>query len=231
MSDQDRMINQRPSENQNNQNNQERGLTRSDNSGLSAYGGYGSLSSPFELMRRFTEDVDRLFGGFGGFGFSGFPFDTGRTTMQQGTRAGGSTGMTGMTTWAPSVDVFTRENDLVVAAELTGMKPEDVDVHVEGNNLVIQGQTHTETENRDQDRNYWYTERRFGSFYRTIPLPQGVNPDNAKANFNNGMLEITFPEAARNLQPQRRRIEIQGAGNQQSNTGSQPKSETQPQQG
>jgi len=225
------MINQRPSENQNNQNNQERGLTRRDNSGLSAYGGYGSLSSPFELMRRFTEDVDRLFGSFGGFGFSGFPFDTGRTTTQQGTRAGGgSTGISGLTTWAPSVDVFTRENDLVVAAELPGMKPEDVNVHVEGNNLVIQGHTRTETENRDQDRNYWYTERRFGSFYRTIPLPQGVNPDNAKANFDNGMLEITFPEAARNLQPQRRRIEIQGAGSQQPNTGSQPKPGSQPQQ-
>jgi hypothetical protein len=68
MSDQDRMINQRPSDRQD---NEQRGLARRQERGLSQYEGY---VSPFEMMRRFSEDVDRL---FGGFGFSSFPFDAG----------------------------------------------------------------------------------------------------------------------------------------------------------
>src|SRR5436190_326314 len=59
-------------------------------------------------------------------------------------------------------------------------------------------------------------ERRFGSFYRTIPLPEGVKADNAQAHFNNGVLEVTLPGAAKTLQPQRRNIPIQAAGQQQS---------------
>jgi len=204
------MINQRPSDRQD---NEQRGLARRQERGLSQYEGY---VSPFEMMRRFSEDVDRL---FGGFGFSSFPFDAGRSLARTGASGG-----TGFTSWSPSVDVFTRDNDLVVAAEVPGMKPEDVNVEIEGNNLIIQGQTRAEKENREQNQNFWYTERRYGSFYRTIPLPEGVNPDNAKANFNNGVLEITFPDAVRNLQPQRKRIQIQGAtgsNQQQTQTGTQ----------
>jgi len=136
MSDQDRMINQRPSDRQD---NEQRGLARRQERGLSQYEGY---VSPFEMMRRFSEDVDRL---FGGFGFSSFPFDAGRSLARTGASGG-----TGFTSWSPSVDVFTRDNDLVVAAEVPGMKPEDVNVEIEGNNLIIQGQTRAEKENREQ---------------------------------------------------------------------------------
>ena len=127
--------------------------------------------------------------------------------------------MPGTTTWAPSVDVLTRGDDLVVRADLPGIKPEDVQVETEGNNLIIRGES--SMEQKKEDQGYFYSERRYGSFYRTIPLPEGVNADNAQARFNNGVLEVTLPGAAKNLQPQRRRIPIQGAGQQQSQQGQQ----------
>ena len=174
--------------------------------------GYGSTFSPFELMRRFTEDVDRMFGSFG-FGNFGWPFET---SIQPSLQGGTTTG-----TWYPSVDVVTKGDDLQVLAELPGIKPEDVQVEADENGLIINGESHSEHEDKDKGQGYWYSERQYGSFYRRIPLPQSVNTENARAQFNNGVLEVTLPGAAKNLQPQRRRIPIQGTGQQQSQQGQQ----------
>src|SRR5438093_6890156 len=102
----DRMINQRPADQQGGGGIEERGLARrSEPRGLTRYQGW---SSPFELMRRFSEDVDRMFSSFGFGGSLGWPFErTGRELSLPAT-------MTGLTTWAPSVDVLTRGDDLVV---------------------------------------------------------------------------------------------------------------------
>jgi HSP20 family protein len=218
MSDRDRMLNQRPAENRD---NEERGLARREGSDLSGSGyGYSRGYSPFDLMRRFSEDVDRMFSraGFPSMSSFGAPFESSRAL-------GRPTGESGMTAWSPSVDVLTRGDDLVVCAELPGIKPDDVNVEVEGNNLVISGETSTESEKKDQG--YWYSERRYGSFFRSIPLPPGVNADNAQANFNNGVLEITLPGAAKSLQSQRRRIEIEG---QQAQGQRQQQAQSQPQE-
>ena len=208
----DRITNQRPSDSESqsnqyqnqNQNqdqyqsqNQQRGMVRryEPQQGMSRYG-YGSTSSPFELMRRFTEDVDRMFNSFG-FSNFGWPSETGIQPAQ-------STGTMG--TWYPSVDVATKGDDLVVMAELPGIKPEDVQIEADENGLVIKGESRFEQENQDKEQGYWYSERQYGSFYRRIPLPQGAKTENAKAQFNNGILEITLPGAARAITPQRRRI-------------------------
>src|SRR5260370_1004941 len=112
----DQMINQRPADQQGQQSqqgsNQERELTRRNEQGLSRY--QGSMS-PFDLMRRFTEDVDRMFSSFG-FGGLGWPFErTGRELTYPGTTG------TGLTMWTPSVDVLTRGDDLVVSTDLPGV--------------------------------------------------------------------------------------------------------------
>ena len=168
-------------------------------------------TSPFALMRRFSEDVDRMFsafgfGTFGNFGSMNRQLDrTGRTRRMLGTSSG-------MTTISPSVNVFTRGDDLVVSADLPGIKPEDVHVDIEGNNLVIQGESSTRNENKG-DRGYWYSESSYGSFYRSIPLPPGTPSEKATAQCNNGVLEVSLPGAARSVQ-QPRRIPIQGASTQ-----------------
>src|SRR5205814_3999499 len=163
----DQMINQRPADQQGGI--EERGLARrSEPRGLTRYEGW---SSPFELMRRFSEDVDRMFSSFG-FGNFGWPFErTGRELTSPSTLAG-------ITTWAPSVDVLTRGDDLVVRADLPGIKPEDVHVEMEGNNLIIRGET--SMEQKKEDQGYFYSERRYGSFYRALPLPEGMKADNAQ---------------------------------------------------
>jgi HSP20 family protein len=168
-------------------------------------------TSPFALMRRFSEDVDRMFsafgfGTFGNFGSMNRQLDrTGRSRGMLGTSSG-------MSTISPSVNVFTRGDDLVVSADLPGIKPEDVHVDIEGNNLIIQGETSTRNDNKG-DRGYWYSESSYGSFYRSIPLPPGTPSEQATAQYNNGVLEVTLPGAARSVQ-QPRRIPIQGASTQ-----------------
>src|ERR1043165_3878217 len=122
----DRMTGQRPSNE--NLNNENRSLAKRDESqyGMSRYG----MSSPFELMRRFSEDVDRMFNslGFGSFSNFGWPFEQRQMTPWSGT--------TGSTGWMPSVDVITKDDDLVVTADLPGVKPEDVHIEADDNNLV-----------------------------------------------------------------------------------------------
>jgi HSP20 family protein len=194
-----RMINQRPSDDQSRR--EERGLSRwEEPRRLSRYGAW---TSPFELMRRFSEDVDRLFESLG-FPRLGWPFESTERALARPTA-----GTTATTAWTPSVEVFARGDDLVVRADLPGVKPEDVSVEAEDNNLIIRGETRAEHER--QEEGYYYSERQYGSFYRSIPLPQGVRADNAQATFSNGVLEITLPGAARAVQPQRRRIQIQSA--------------------
>jgi len=210
----DRIEQQRPAD-------EAQGQGRQDNSGLAHRDDQGSVSyyrgaySPFELMRRFTEDVDRMFESFGFGRWGGMS----QPSLTQG-RGSGTNAMSTMA-WTPPVDIGARGDDLVVSADLPGIKPENVQIECEENRLIIRGETRDESTQDDKDRGYWYSERSFGSFYRTIPLPQGVNPDNAKANFNNGVLEITFPGAAKSLQGQRRRIEIQSGQGTQSTQQSQ----------
>ena len=168
-------------------------------------------TSPFALMRRFSEDVDRMFSAFGFGTFGNFG-----AMNRQLDRLGRTRGMLGasggMSTISPSVNVFTRGDDLVVSADLPGIKPEDVHVDIEGNNLVIRGESSTRNENTG-DRGYWYSESSYGSFYRSIPLPPGTPSEKATAQYNNGVLEVTLPGAARSVQ-QPRRIPIQGASTQ-----------------
>jgi HSP20 family protein len=210
----DRIQQQRPAK-EGQVRNDNMSLSRRDDSGNISY--YrGGTYSPFELMRRFTEDVDRMFGSLGLGSFS----STLQPWAQARERGAGTNAMTTMA-WTPAVDISTRGDDLMVSLDLPGIKPENVQIECEDNRLIVRGETRDERTQEEKDRGYWYSERSYGSFYRVIPLPQGINPDNAQAAFNNGVLEVTFPGAAKNVQPQRRRIEIQsGQGAQQAQSQS-----------
>ena len=123
--------------------------------------------SPFTLMRRFTEDMDRMFTGQGG------------TASRE------------MGLWAPPIDVREKDGNLVISAELPGLNKEDVKVEVHEDALVLQGERKREWE--EERGGVRRSERTYGSFYREIPLPEGAKADQAKAQFNNGVLEITIP--------------------------------------
>jgi HSP20 family protein len=99
-------------------------------------------------------------------------------------------------TWTPAVDVFSRRGDLVVRAELPGVNAEkDVDISVADGVLTIRGQRRAE--HREEDNDFFRMETTYGAFERTIPLPEGVNPDDIKATHKQGILEVVVPGAAR----------------------------------
>ena len=95
--------------------------------------------------------------------------------------------------WLPAVDVFDTENAVVLKAELAGMNPDDIEIEVEDNVLTIRGERKFEEE-VDEER-YYRVERRFGSFQRSLALPQGVKPEDIQAAYEDGILEVRVPKA------------------------------------
>jgi HSP20 family protein len=112
-----------------------------------------------------------------------------------------------VTEWAPAVDVLQRDGDLVVRAELPGVRPEDVDITLQNRVLTISGQRREEQE--EQRGGYHVRERRHGSFSRSMTVPEGVNEDSIRARYENGVLEVSIQGAAAVREP--RRIQIEGA--------------------
>lgn len=97
--------------------------------------------------------------------------------------------------WMPAVDVFEKADKFVVKAELPGIKEEDIHVSVVGDTLSIRGEKKTETEVKEED--YYRSERSYGSFYRSIPIPSNVNADKISASFEDGVLEVALPKSAK----------------------------------
>src|SRR5438093_11218219 len=93
----------------------------------------------------------------------------------------------------PSLDLYETTTDVVIKATLPGLKPEDVEITLTGDTLTIRGETKAETENND--KNYLRRETRYGSFSRSITLPEGLKGDKAEATFENGVLTLTIPKS------------------------------------
>jgi HSP20 family protein len=138
--------------------------------------------NPFSLMRRMTEEMDRVFGD------GGLARETGEDGL-----------------WSPAVEVSEREGNYMVRAELPGLKPEDVKLEVENDALVLQGERKSERE--EEKGGVHRTEIRYGRFYRSIPLPEGANAEQVRAKFENGVLEVTVPVPQQ--ETQRKQIPIQ----------------------
>jgi HSP20 family protein len=94
--------------------------------------------------------------------------------------------------WAPAIDVFEKDDKFVVKAELPGMKEEDINVSVVGDTLTIKGERKAESEAKEKD--YYYCERSYGSFSRSLALPSNVDAQKIEANYEDGVLEISLPK-------------------------------------
>jgi HSP20 family protein len=156
-------------------------------------------ASPFSFMRRFSEEMDRLFDDFS-FGRSSWGFgwpELGRgLTRKDLERA-----------WFPQIEMRRRDNQLVLRADLPGLKKEDVQVEIDQNNcLTIQGERRKDWSEEDRQGRY-LSERSYGKFYRCIELPEGAKADNVIATFQDGVLEITVP-APETEQTGSRKIEV-----------------------
>lgn len=108
--------------------------------------------------------------------------------------------------WAPAIDVLTRDGDVVIRAELPGVKQEDVDITLSQGLLTISGKSGEEHE--EERGGYYVRERRQGSFRRSISLPEGTDESKIQARFEDGVLEVTVTGAAVVEEP--KRIQIEG---------------------
>lgn len=99
-----------------------------------------------------------------------------------------------LTAWAPAVDIYETENELVLKADLPDVNEKDLDVRIENNMLTIQGERKFET--KVSEENYLRVERAFGSFTRSFSLPSTVNADAIKADYRNGVLTVALPKRA-----------------------------------
>jgi HSP20 family protein len=124
--------------------------------------------NPFSLMRQLSEEMDRTFGAL-------WPEVAPETTAA----------------WSPPVEITQRDDKMVISVELPGVKKEDLKVEVADGNLFIQGERKREAE---EERGIIYrSERAYGNFFRCISLPEGARTDQAKAEFRDGVLEISVP--------------------------------------
>jgi HSP20 family protein len=97
-----------------------------------------------------------------------------------------------LTAWAPAVDIFENEHELVVKADLPDVKPEELDIRVENNVLMIRGER--KFEKKVDEKNYLRVERSYGSFARSFSLANTVNSEAIKADYKDGVLTLTIPK-------------------------------------
>ncbi len=105
--------------------------------------------------------------------------------------------------WAPSVDIYEDENQLVLTAEVPGIAEKDIEIKVEDNTLSIMGERRLEKETKEE--NYHRIERSYGSFVRSFTLPNYVDVENIRAEHENGVLKVTMPKRAE-LKPRKVKI-------------------------
>jgi HSP20 family protein len=97
--------------------------------------------------------------------------------------------------WMPAINLYEKENNLIVEAELPGIPKDAVKINYTDHTLTIQGETKKEEEEKKEG--YYRMERCYGSFYRTVALPENVDYGKAKAEFKDGVLKITLPKVAK----------------------------------
>lgn len=140
---------------------------------------------PFRELRSLQDEMNRLF-------MTNIP----RSVAQEDLASGG---------WSPSVDIYESENEIILEAELPGMKRDDFEVSIENNVITLKGKR--EFEKKEEGDNYHRVERSYGAFTRSFSLPRTVSAENTTADFRNGVLKVTLPKRE---EAKARRIEVAG---------------------
>jgi HSP20 family protein len=157
-------------------------VARREERGLGVREPFAPMGGPFRMLERFADEMGQIFDEFGigrgrlrprlGFGWP-------RQLLRRAEE------------WLPDVEMLQRENQLVIRADLPGLTKDDVTVEITEEAVSIRGERRREHE--EEKAGVYRSERSYGSFYRTIVLPEGTITDQAKATFKDGVLEITMP--------------------------------------
>lgn len=157
-------------------------------------------ANPFGMLERFADEIDSV---FDDFGFGRFGLDP---RLKRSWFRPRPTPDTGIETWAPAVELSQHNHELVVRADLPGLKKDDVHVDVTDGDITISGERRQEHES--ERGGLYRSERSYGHFMRTIPLPEGAITDQAKAVFKDGVLEVRMPAPPEQV-TRGRRLDIQ----------------------
>ncbi len=141
-------------------------------------------SDPLSLMNQWRHDMERVFNGL----------DEGLSSRGEVTAAA----------WAPAVDIKEEDGAYVLHADLPGVEPKDIELHMENGVLTLRGERKSET--KEEKDNYHRIERVIGTFYRRFTLPDTVDAENISAKSTNGVLEVRIPKQEKVLP---HRIEVQ----------------------
>lgn len=148
--------------------------SKETNGQVATRGAHTRRWDPFPMFSELEAEMDRLVGRrFPGI----FPLRRTSSELDAG--------------WAPSVDIFEKDGEIQVKAELPGVSKDDIEVSVEQDALVIKGERKAEEEVKKED--FYRMERFTGTFYRSIPLPEGVDEKNISATYADGVLEVHVP--------------------------------------
>lgn len=137
-----------------------------DRRNLPAFGGW----NPFKELARIESELNRLFGDV-------IPAAKEVAEVQ---------------VWAPRVDVYEKDDKIIVEAEIPGAKKEDIEVKIKENNVIIKGEVKKDEEKKED--NFYRRERFYGKFERVIPLPVEVKAEEAKAKIEDGILKLEIPK-------------------------------------
>jgi HSP20 family protein len=140
---------------------------------LIPYGRKNWLSDPFRELETLQREMNKLFD----LSYAGTPWQDTNLLASE---------------WAPAIDVYDSKDNILVKAELPGLKKDEIDVSIQDNQLVIKGEKKKDTEVKEED--YYKTERFYGSFYRSIQLPSAVKEEKVEAKYENGVLKLTLPK-------------------------------------
>jgi HSP20 family protein len=146
--------------------------------------------SPLALLRRATADMERIFDGIPAELFS-----------KEDSRAFQDL------RWTPSVDVIEKDNALTIRVDLPGLTKDEVKVAVTGDAITVQGERKKEIQAGKEGQ--YRIERAYGSFFRAVPLPDGVKAEEVKASFKNGVLEVIAPLPVKATTPASHQVPIQ----------------------
>lgn len=137
---------------------------------------------PWNSMEQLRREMERLF--------------EGHTSAEEGSSIATSD-------WVPAVDIQENDKEFLIHADIPGVDPDDIDVHMEDGMLTIKGER--ESESKEEKEGYKRIERQRGSFYRRFSLPDTANADKISAKSKHGVLEITIPKQEKS---QPRKIEV-----------------------
>ncbi len=142
---------------------------------------------PFEEVKKLEEEIDGVFNDFWRTG--------GRRVLPSSVKRKGKDEIAPAGEefiWAPTTDVIDKEKEVIVKADLPGVDKKDIKIKVDPKSISISGEM--KKEKKEKEEKYYVEERVYGSFNRTIPLPEEVDPEKAEAKFEKGVLEITAPK-------------------------------------